>query len=141
MSATLDLMTPHSIVIGLPIADRPRSRDFYRDVLGFEAPGELADDGVPEPLQLALSETVSVMLVPAGGFGWAIGGRPVAPADQHECVFTLSVRSESDVDALLERARSAGAEIVTGATRQPWGYTGTFADPDGHLWSALVDQG
>ncbi|SKB10305.1 VOC family protein [Aeromicrobium choanae] len=134
-------MTPQSIVIGLPIADRPTSRDFYRDVLGFEASGEPADDGVPEPLQFALSDTVSVMLVPTGGFGWAIGGRPVAPAGQHETVFTLAVPSEAEVDALMERARSAGAEIVTEAAQLPWGYAGTFADPDGHLWSASSGEG
>lgn len=134
-------MTPYSTVIGLPIADRRTSRDFYRDVLGLAAFGEPADDGVPEPLQLALSDTVIVMLVPTGGFGWAIGGRPVAPAGQHECVFTVAVASDSEVDAMVERARSAGAEIVTEAAQQPWGYAGTFADPDGHLWSASVHEG
>ena len=131
-------MSAPSVVVGLPIADRRASRDFYRDVLGLEAPGEPAEDGVPEPLQLSLSDGVSVMLVPTGGFGWAIGGRALTPAGHHECVLTLVASSVSEVDALLERARAAGAEIVVEAGQQPWGYTGTFADPDGHLWAATT---
>ncbi|WP_198145487.1 VOC family protein [Frankia sp. EAN1pec] len=43
-------------------------------------------------------------------------------------------RAEGEVDAMIERARRAGATAVTGPGRQPWGYVGTFADPDGHLW-------
>jgi uncharacterized glyoxalase superfamily protein PhnB len=38
------------------------------------------------------------------------------------------------VDDLLERARHAGAEIVTAPEQLPWGYTGAFCDPDGHVW-------
>ena len=40
--------------ISLATADRRRSLAFYRDGLGLEAFGPLADDGVPEPLQLRL---------------------------------------------------------------------------------------
>ena len=28
----------------------------------------------------------------------------------------------------------ARADVVTEPGRQPWGYAGVFADPDGHLW-------
>jgi uncharacterized glyoxalase superfamily protein PhnB len=27
-----------------------------------------------------------------------------------------------------------GAQVVAEPEEQPWGYAGTFADPDGHLW-------
>jgi predicted lactoylglutathione lyase len=44
-------------------------------------------------------------------------------------------RSESDVEARIERARSAGAAVPKPAQRTVWGgYAGYFADPDGHLW-------
>ncbi|MFI5428447.1 VOC family protein [Aeromicrobium sp. UC242_57] len=39
---------------------------------------------------------------------------------------------------MIERARQAGARIVAEPAQQPWGYTGTFADPDGHLWATLA---
>jgi catechol 2,3-dioxygenase-like lactoylglutathione lyase family enzyme len=48
--------------ISLATTDRRRSLAFYRDGLGMEAFGPLADDGVPEPLQLRLGSNVSLML-------------------------------------------------------------------------------
>ena len=44
------------LTICLPIADRPRSFEFCRGGLGFEAVGALADDDVPEPLQVILGD-------------------------------------------------------------------------------------
>ena len=122
------------VVVSLPIADRPRSFRFYRDGLGFEPIGEPAEDGVPEPLQFALNEGVNLMLVPTGGFGWVIGDHEVAAPGHSECVLTLTATSGSAVDELVERARQAGASVVSEPAQQPWGYVGTFADPDAHLW-------
>ncbi len=59
--------------ISLATGDRSRSFAFYRDGLGLEAFGPVADDGVPEPLQLRLAPNVSLMLIPTGGFGWVAG--------------------------------------------------------------------
>lgn len=122
------------VIVSLPIADRSTSYRFYRDGLGFQPIGEPADDGVPEPLQFELNSGARLMLVPAGGFGWVIGNHEVAPQGQSECVLNLTAESEADVDATVERARGAGAAIITEPGRQPWGYVGVFADPDGHLW-------
>ncbi|HUG86943.1 MAG TPA: VOC family protein [Euzebya sp.] len=41
--------------------------------------------------------------------------------------------TESEVDTLIEGARAAGASVTAEPAQQPWGYTGCFADPDGHL--------
>lgn len=117
------------VVVSLPIADRRASAAFYSTVL-LDPFGAPADDGVPEPLQFALNDGVHLMLVPRGGFGWVIGDRDAAARGQVEAVMSLT----GDVDAVVERARRAGAEIVAAPAPQPWGYTGTFADPDGHLW-------
>jgi predicted lactoylglutathione lyase len=118
------------VIVSLPIADRQASFRFYGEGLGFEAIGEPASDGVPEPLQFALNDGVRLMLVPRGGFGWVIGDHEVAEPGHSECVLNL----EGDVDETIERARRAGGRIVAEPEQQPWGYVGTFADPDGHLW-------
>lgn len=123
------------IVVCLPIADRPRSLAFYRDGLGLAPFGEPADDGVPEPLQFDLNEGARITLIPTGGFGWVIGGHQVAPRGTSECLLSITATSEADVDELVERARRAGATVVTPPGPQPWGYVGTFADLDGHLWT------
>jgi predicted lactoylglutathione lyase len=127
-------MVRSPIVVSLPIADRPSSFRFYRDGLGFEALGEPADDGVPEPLQFALNDGTRLMLVPPGGFGWVIGDREVAPPAQSECVLGLATDTDAEVDEIILRAEQAGAGVVTAPGRQPWGYAGAFADPDGHVW-------
>jgi uncharacterized protein len=66
------------------VADRQTSFGFYREALGLEAVGELAEDRVPEPLQFALNAAARLMLIPVGGFGWVIGDREVARRGQSE---------------------------------------------------------
>lgn len=131
MSTTM-LRAP--LVVSLPIADRRISFEFYRNGLGFDAIGEPAADGVPEPLQFALNDGVHLMLVPTGGFGWVIANRDIAARGHSECILSLDVPTDAAVNELFELAQQAGAEIVTKPGPQPWGYVGVFADPDGHLW-------
>ena len=135
-------MSASSIVIALPIADRPTSHAFYRDGLGLAALGEPADDGVPEPLQFELSPGCRLMLVPRDGFGSILVGdhEKVAHPGHSECLINLPARSEAEVDELVHRAERAGARVTAPPTRHPWGYVATFADPDGHLWSVSRDS-
>ena len=46
-----------------------------------------------------------------------------------------NVRTEDDVDAVLDGAVVAGATIVRAARQEDWGgRSGVFADPEGHEW-------
>lgn len=46
-----------------------------------------------------------------------------------------NVASEEEVDAVLAEAVEAGATLVKPGQKVFWGgYSGYFADPDGHLW-------
>jgi catechol 2,3-dioxygenase-like lactoylglutathione lyase family enzyme len=46
-----------------------------------------------------------------------------------------NVRSEQEVDRVMEQAERAGATVIKRAQKTFWGgYAGYFADPDGHLW-------
>lgn len=130
-------MPSYDLVIALPTADRGRSHAFARS-LGLETPGELADDGVPEPLRVRLNAQTSVMYVPTGGFGWVTAGRPTAESGTSECLLSLQLDSPTDVDELVARVDGAGGRVVSGPEQKEWGYTGTFTDPDGHLWEAVV---
>jgi hypothetical protein len=122
------------MIISLPIADRPRSYAFYQEAFGFTPIGELAEDGIPEPLQFVLADDVRLMLIPTGGFGWVLGDQPAAPTGTSECILSVHADTESAVNALVTKAVAAGAKLVTEATRKPWAYLATFTDPDGHLW-------
>ena len=53
-----------------------------------------------------------------------------------------NTRSKDEVDAVLEEAKSAGAEIVKAAEEAFWGgYSGYFQDLDGHLWEVAWNPG
>ncbi len=133
-----DGMQQAPIIISLPIADRHQSFAFYAQGLGLDPVGRPADDGVPEPLQFALNDGVRLMLIPAGGFGWVVGNRELATCDQSECFISMTAGSEAGVDEMVDRARQAGAGIITEPAQQPWGYVGVFADPDGHVWQVTA---
>ncbi|MCU1394022.1 MAG: glyoxalase [Ilumatobacteraceae bacterium] len=122
------------MLISLPIADRVRSHAFYRDGLGLEALGEIAEDGVPEPLMFQLNANARLMLVPSGGFGWIIGQHEVAARGVSECTLGIPATSDAEVDRIVERALHAGATVVSEPRPQPWGYSAAFADLDGHVW-------
>jgi uncharacterized protein len=128
------------VVVSLPIADRRTSFRFYREGLGLDPIGEPAEDGVPEPLQFALNEGVRLMLVPTAGFGWVIGDHEVTRRGQSECVLSVGAGTDAGVEEFVKRAHQAGAEIVIEPGRQPWGYAGAFADPDGHVWMVTSES-
>lgn len=131
-------MTDAPLIVALPTADRQVAYAFYKDGLGFESIGELADDGVPEPLQFVLNEGARLMFIPTGGFGWVTGDHETAPPGSSEVLLSRGVAGPAEVDATVERARAAGARIVSEPQQQPWGYTATFADPDHHLWEVVA---
>lgn len=128
------------ITVALPVADRRKTFAFYAEGLGLHPLGEPAEDGVPEPLQFVLNDGVRVMFIPTGGFGWVTGNRVTAPSDQSECLLVMTLAHQPAVDAMVDRARGAGAEIVMEPAEQPWGFSAVFADPDGHLWQVRAEQ-
>ena len=114
-------------LITLGVRDLARARAFYEGV-GWTTRAEPGDDVVffqAGGMVMALWDRASLAEdsgVDDGG-GW--GGITLAH----------NVRSSSEVDRVVEEARAAGATI----TREPgetfWGgYSGAFADPDGHPW-------
>jgi uncharacterized protein len=119
-------------VITLGVEDVPRAREFYErlgwtvhftdgDIVMFQAGpmvvslwdrGKLAaDSGVESP-----------------GSVW--GG------------FTLgyAVPDRAGVDALCHDAEAAGATVTSPPQDKGFGYSGVFADPDGHTWEVAWIQ-
>jgi uncharacterized protein len=48
--------------------------------------------------------------------------------------------SEEDVDRIMAHAKAAGATIAKKAVKVFWGgYSGYFADPEGHLWEVAYN--
>ena len=61
------------LVISMPVAHRPTSMAFYRDVLGDEPIGQPGEDGIPEPLRFELRPGVRLRSTPSPS-------APVTPA-------------------------------------------------------------
>jgi len=68
---------------------------------------------------------------------------PVAPPqDFRGMTLARMCRSEAEVDALMTHALSIGATLLRPAHRTSFGgYSGYFADPDGHPWEAVQAPG
>jgi predicted lactoylglutathione lyase len=132
-------MSFYSVVIALPTEDRSRAFRFAQ-ALGFGTPGEPDEDGIPEPLRVQLSEQTALMYIPTGGFSWVTGGRPTTGAGSSECLISLQVETEAEVDEILGRVEGAGGGVASRPEPRSYGYTGTFTDPDGHLWEAIVSD-
>jgi len=120
-------MNPRISMITLGVRDLQKSIAFY-EKLGFprmESPPSVAFftlNGTWLGLydREALAEDVGV---PAEGSGFA------------GITLAHNVHSESEADAVLEAAVAAGGTLVKPAQKVFWGgYSGYFADPDGHLW-------
>jgi len=126
-------MEPRLTLITLGVRDVARSRAFY-EALGFRA-GKASQD--------------SVTFFDAGGVVLALYGRAAlaedATVEDSEPGFpgiTLAhnARSEADVDAVLAQAVAVGGKLIKPAGKVFWGgYSGYFADPDGHLWEVAYN--
>jgi catechol 2,3-dioxygenase-like lactoylglutathione lyase family enzyme len=116
-------------LITLGVADLARSRRFYLDGLGWRA---------------SSAGNEHVVFIDAGGVILGLYGRAalaedmgVAPEGRGFAGFSLAhnVRTREEVDRVLARAQAAGARVLKPAQEAFWGgYSGYFADPDGHPW-------
>lgn len=128
-------MNASRVIVSLPTGDLRSAYQFYREI-GFRAAAGEGDE-MPEPVEFVLNDGVNLMVIPKGGFGWVAGGNAVAPPGNSECILSLSASSETEVEVLVSRVRSAGGEIAAGPTQEPWGYSATFKDLDGHVWMVV----
>jgi len=129
-------MDPKITLVTLGVEDVDESIRFYRDGLGF--PMREREEGsdvafftlkgtwlsVYPREKLAEDATVSD---DDGGFSGVTLAQNVAERDE--------------VDALLREAEDAGGRLVKPAEEAFWGgYSGYFADPDGHLWEVASPE-
>lgn len=121
--------------ITLAVADLERTHAFYVDGLGWTpelyAPGEV--------LMLKAGDHLMLSLWAEHGFEAEVGpirrGPGIVPI-----TLAHNVRTETEVDAILARAQSIGADPVSAGEHREWGgYTGYFADPDGFRWEIAVN--
>ena len=115
-------------VITLGVADLDRSRRFY------EALGWRQGDGNAHVCFFQLHGSV-LSLFSHGELARDAGVPDETMPAFRGVTLANNVDSKAAVDAVLAEAAAAGARIVRPAADTFWGgYSGYFADPDGHLW-------
>jgi hypothetical protein len=122
-------------LVTLGVADVARSRAFY-EALGWKASSASQD---------------SVAFFQLVGMALALWGRQDLAADAavpnsapgfSGIALAFNARSESEVDCVLAEAVRAGGRMVRPAHKTFWGgYSGYFADPDGHVWEVAFNPG
>ena len=121
-------MEPRVSFITLGVTDLARSLVYYRDNLGLK-PRSVKESVVFFELGqtwLALYPH-DLLAEDAGVASEGSGFRGVTLAH--------NVRSPEEVDQLLAIGAQGGGRLVKAGHTAFWGgYTGYFADPDGHLW-------
>jgi predicted lactoylglutathione lyase len=122
-------------LVTLGVASLPRSMAFY-ETLGFRRKARGADGvGFFAAGACAIAVWPSQELAKDANVaseGMAEAYRGVALA--------WNCRSKSDVDRVIKRARTAGAVVRKPAQDAFWGgYSGYFADLDGHLWEVAYN--
>ena len=120
--------SPRDSIDTLGVADVAKARAFY-ERLGFEASAAsqptiafMQGGGVVLSLfsRAALAEDATVENSKPGFAGITLA---------------YTVASEADVAAFIDQAVASGARLVKPAHKAFWGgFSGYFADPDGHLW-------
>jgi uncharacterized protein len=122
-------------LVTLAVSDLAVSRSFYEKGLGWK-PGFKSEEVVFYQLPGAIlglwsrSEMAKDLGVPTSSLG------------RGAIQLAHNVRSRAEVDRLLQEAKRAGARIVKAAHEAVWGgYTGLFADPDGHVWEVAWNPG
>jgi catechol 2,3-dioxygenase-like lactoylglutathione lyase family enzyme len=129
-------MDPRISFVTLAVRDLEAARRFYVERLGWEpeldVSGEVVMIRVGERLILSLWDEAHFE-AEVGRIGRAEGVPPFALAH--------NVATPVQVDAVLEDARAAGAEVGVAVRRDWGGYTGYFADPDGVRWEIAYNPG
>lgn len=120
-------------LVTLGVADVARSRRFY------EAMGLVASSASQEDVTFFQLGNVVLAL-----FGRAALAADAGVSDSAQgfsgVALAWNVPSERHVDAALTKAAASGGQIVKAGQKVFWGgYSGYFADPDGHLWEVAYN--
>lgn len=126
-------MKPRISMITLGVRHLARAVSFYEEGLGFPRM-----DSPPEVAFFTLNGTW------LGLYGREALAEDAAVASEgggfESFALAHNVHSEAEVDEVMAQAARAGAMIVKQPEKADWGgYSGYFADLDGHLWEVAYN--
>ena len=103
--------------VAIPASRIDASRSFYEAVLGLEA-----DDTVPSRIYFHCGGVIVALI------DWTVEGRPDLNPTPDNLYFATA-----ELDAVYQRAISAGSRVVAPIATRPWGERSFYClDPDGN---------
>lgn len=121
-------MNPHISIITLGVSDLKVSTAFYESGLGLKKMNDL------EEITFFDMGGTLLGLYPRDKLAEDIG-IPDGEVTFPSMTLAHNVESPEKVDAGLAEAVKAGAKLIKAGQEVFWGgYSGYFADPDGHYW-------
>lgn len=116
-------------IITLGVADLKKAKAFY-DALGWK----VASDETVEEIVAYDLQTMALALYP-----WEKLAADAQVTAERSGYSSFSIAhnlsTEEEVSELLSKIPEAGGTILKPATKAFWGgFSGCFADPDGHIW-------
>jgi predicted lactoylglutathione lyase len=132
------MKSPRLNVVTLGVSDFARAVRFY-SALGFERRAKDTSDAI------AFFDAGNVII---GLFRWdeladdAQVPREPRPQGFRGITLAQMCKTDAEVDALMTKALGSGATFLKHAQKTHFGgYSGYFADPDGHVWEAVRAPG
>ncbi len=126
-------MSRPRLYVNLPVDDLARSVAFFT-ALGFAFDARFTDD---EATCLIVGDDSFVMLL-TRRFFQRFTRKLVCDRACTEVILCLSQPDRAAVDAMVARARAAGADVPEAAVDHGFMYQHGFEDPDGHLWEIMA---
>jgi predicted lactoylglutathione lyase len=121
------------IFVNLPVKDLNRSIEFFTK-LGYTFNQQFTDENAT---CMIIGEDIFVMLLVEKFFKSFTPNEIADTSKSTESIICLSADSKEDVNALVNKARDAGATIYRDAHDQGFMYNHSFRDLDGHLWEIM----
>ena len=123
------MVAPNFVILTLGVSDLDRSIAFYSG-LGWEMRGR-REQGIVWFRTSGSWVGLFAAHELAADAGLVVGQEQ----EFRGSTYAINLASETEVDAAVDEVRALGARVVKTPTRADWGgYSGYFADPDGHLW-------
>lgn len=116
----------------LHVASLEKSETFYRE-LGFEI--KKNSEMLDRMLGIAIGDT-TVILIENNHFEKV--SQDTVVSQPNEVMISLGVKTNGEVDKLIEKVKQAGGEVVQEPTVSQGYYGAMFKDLDGHHFNFLV---
>lgn len=127
-------MKPKINFITISVTDLEKSVDFYKNGFGFPTKG--IQDGNQEHCMFDLDDNFCLVLYRRQDF-LALTANPNQTEKSSGFILSHNAQSKEQVEEIVKSALKVGATQIGQTQDEPWGYSASIADLDGHQWEIV----